>query len=58
MSHVHILQLNKWDKKYPALDRVNTWFHNRTCRGGNFPPKFPSFGQNSNFSGSDKKIFG
>ena len=24
----------------------------------NCPPKFPRFGQNSNFSGSDKKIFG
>ena len=27
-------------------------------QGGNCPPKFPRFGQNSNFSGSDKKIFG
>ena len=26
--------------------------------GGSFPFKFPRFGQNSNFSGSDKKIFG
>ena len=26
--------------------------------GGNCPLKFPRFGQNSNFSGSDKKIFG
>ena len=26
--------------------------------GGQFPPKFLRFGQNLNFSGSDKKIFG
>ena len=34
--------------------------HVRTWReaGGQLPPKFPKFGQNSNVSGSDKKIFG
>ena len=35
--------------------------HSRTCPGGKrgqLPPKFPRFGQNLNFSGSDKKIFG
>ena len=26
--------------------------------GGNCPPKFPRFGQNSNFSGSDMKNLG
>ena len=27
-------------------------------QGGNCPPKFPRFGQNSNFSGSNKKYLG
>ena len=39
---------------------VNDSQHSRTCRGpgGQLAPKFPRFGQNSNFSDSDKKVFG
>ena len=42
----------------PSLQLIHS--HSRTRRGGRgqLPPKFPRFGQNSNFSGSDKKIFG
>ena len=34
--------------------------HRPTFRGqgGQLPPKFPKFGQNHNFSGSDKEIYG